>query len=187
VNKPTNQVTKPVQGNLNEEIGLINSPANKVGNNLPAVIDRRTAALQKMLKAAQGEGTGPVIELPTVQEKSLLPVKAGTTALQTYYPPNSGFLKDPIKTTLNPGTKIDRYGYPSGYYTSPVGTPAEMRALPPGTLEKPYTVYEIVKPVDTLSGQAMPWFGQPGLGTQYKFTQSFENMLKRGIIRKVGK
>ena len=44
VNKPTNQVTKPVQGNLNEEIGLINSPANRVGNNalklLPAPKER---------------------------------------------------------------------------------------------------------------------------------------------------
>ena len=44
VNKPTNQVTKPVQGNLNEEIGLINSPANRVGNNalklLPAPPER---------------------------------------------------------------------------------------------------------------------------------------------------
>ncbi|WP_158309877.1 TNT domain-containing protein [Desulfitobacterium dehalogenans] len=88
---------------------------------------------------------------------------------------------------MSPGTKIDRYGYPSGYYASPVGTPAEMRALVPGSLEKPYTVYEVIKPVDTLSGQAMPWFGQPGLGTQYKFTQSIENMLKQDIIKEVGK
>lgn len=98
-----------------------------------------------------------------------------------------GFLKDPIKTSLSPGTKIDIYGYSTGYYASPVGTPAEMRALVPGYLERPHTVYEAVKPVDTLSGQAMPWFGQPGLGTQYKFTQSLETMLKRGIIREVDK
>jgi len=35
-----------------------------VGNgNLPAVVDRRAEALQKQLKAAAGEGSGPVIEL----------------------------------------------------------------------------------------------------------------------------
>ena len=111
---------------------------------------------------------------------------AETKALQTYYPPNSGFLKDPVNTTLNPGTTIDRYGLSSGRYASPTGTPAEMRALPPGTMEKPYSVYEVMKPVDTLSGQIAPWFGQPGLGTQYKFPQSFEQMLKQGLIKEVG-
>ena len=37
-----------------------------VGNssNLPAVIDRRAAAMQKIQKSAIGEGSGPVIELP---------------------------------------------------------------------------------------------------------------------------
>lgn len=71
------------------------------------------------------------------------------------------------------------------FYASPVGTPIEMRALPPGSLEKPYSVYEVVKPVKVLSGQATPWFGQVGLGTQYKFTQSIEQMLKQCIIKEV--
>lgn len=34
-------------------------------NNLPALIDRKTAARQKQIKAAIGESSGPVIELPT--------------------------------------------------------------------------------------------------------------------------
>lgn len=105
--------------------------------------------------------------------------------MQTYYPPNDGFLKDPELTTLKPGVFIDRYGYPGGNYASPIGTPAEMRALPYGALGKPYTVYEVVKPVNTLSGQAAPWFGQIGLGTQFKFALSFEEMITQGIIREV--
>lgn len=106
-------------------------------------------------------------------------------ALQTYYPPNDGFLHEPELTTLNPGTYIDRYGYPGGNYASPAGTPAEMRALPYGSIDKPYTMYEVVKPVNALSGQAASWFGQIGLGIQFKFALSFEEMIKQGIIREV--
>lgn len=117
------------------------------------------------------EGTGKAVE---------------TKALQTYYPPNNGFLGSPSKATLQPGTTIDRFGSKFGNYASPVGTPIEMRSLPPSTFERPYSVYEVVKPVDALSGRTAPWFSQPGLGTQYKFDLSFEEMLQSGILRKVG-
>lgn len=52
-----------------------------------------------------------------------------TKAIQTYFPPNNGFLGKATKITLKPGTIVDRYGYPGGRFASPVGTPAEMRAL----------------------------------------------------------
>ncbi|WP_274621388.1 TNT domain-containing protein [Enterobacter kobei] len=44
---------------------------------------------------------------------------------------------------MKPGTQIDRYGYPGGTYTSPVGTPYPMRALPPGTDAKSYTILKL--------------------------------------------
>lgn len=56
-----------------ERVRYYNTPTSLVNvkvfkdsnNNLLAVIDRRTAAIQKQFKAAIGEFSGPVIELPT--------------------------------------------------------------------------------------------------------------------------
>src|SRR5690348_10221416 len=98
--------------------------------------------------------------------------KTETTAIQTYYPPNRGFLDSPTTETLKPGTMIDRYGFEGGTFVSPVGTPYEMRALAPDSLSKPYNVYEVVKPAEVSSGKVAPWFGQPGKGTQYEFSKT---------------
>lgn len=106
-------------------------------------------------------------------------------ALQTYWPRNRGFLGAPITETLQPGTIIDRYGYPKGTFASPVGTPFEMRALPSENANMPYYKYEVVKPVDVNSGRAAPSFGQPGFGTQYEFSSPIQNLLERGILREV--
>ena len=59
------------------------------------------------------------------------------TDLVTYWPPNDGAYGETKITLLKTGTQIDRYGYPGGTYTSPVGNPYPMRALPPGTDAKP--------------------------------------------------
>lgn len=48
-----------------------------------------------------------------------------------------------------------------------------MRALPPGTDSKPYTVYEVLKPIpDVQESKIAPWFGEMGMGTQYKLEKS---------------
>jgi hypothetical protein len=88
---------------------------------------------------------------------------------------------------LQPGEQIDRYGYSGGRYASPVGTPQVARALPPDSFGKPYTVYEVVKPVEVSSGRAAPWFGQPGLGlgTQYLFSERISSLLDTGVLREV--
>jgi len=58
-----------------------------------------------------------------------------TTAVSTYFPANDGVLGGKGTTYLYKGTLIDRYGGGSNSrYFSPVGTPAEMRALPQSTL-----------------------------------------------------
>ena len=53
--------------------------------------------------------------------------------LAPYYPPNRGFLGQSEKTLLQPGTKVDRFGFDGGSFVAPQGTPAPMRALPPGS------------------------------------------------------
>lgn len=81
---------------------------------------------------------------------------------------------------------VDRYGLPRGKYLSPVGTPYTMRALPPGTDSAPYTVYEVVKLIENVSkSKIAPWFGELGLGTQYKLENSVQSYIDSGHLRKV--
>ena len=52
-------------------------------------------------------------------------------------------------------------------------TPYPMRALPPGSNQKPYTIYKVLKPIDNVAAcKIMPWFGEIGLGTQYELPKS---------------
>ena len=75
--------------------------------------------------------------------------------------------------TLPVGTLVDRYGYPGGIFVSPVGIPYPMRALPPGSNQKPYTIYKVLKPIDNVAAcKIMPWFGEIGLGIQYELLKS---------------
>ncbi|MGC0871251.1 glycohydrolase toxin TNT-related protein, partial [Pantoea agglomerans] len=109
-----------------------------------------------------------------------------TNELVTFWPPNDGAL-GPVKVSiLNPGQLIDRYGYPGGKYTSPVGTPYSMRALAPGTETKPYTVYEVMKPIPrVLESKIAPWFGEIGLGTQYLLPESVQSLIDSGHLKEV--
>jgi len=50
---------------------------------------------------------------------------------------------------------------------------------------EPLHTYEVVKPVDVLEGPAAPYYGQPGMGTQYKLPDSIDNLVKTGVLREV--
>jgi len=102
------------------------------------------------------------------------------------WPPNRGFDGEPVTTTLQPGTRIDRYGYDGGTFVSPEGTPYSQRALAPGTESKPYTVFEVAKPVEVQGGKIAPWYGEEGGGIQYEFSESISELLEQGILKKVG-
>lgn len=84
------------------------------------------------------------------------------------WPPQDGFMGARVKGDLPEGTRIDRYGKETGGYLSPEGTPFEMRALAPYSVNEPYYVYSIKKPIPVESGRIAPAFDQPGGGTQYK-------------------
>lgn len=86
---------------------------------------------------------------------------------------------------MAPGTLVDRYGYDGGTFVSPIGTPYTERSLPIGTDQKPYTVFEIVEPIEVLAGEIASWFGEKGGGIQYKFSDTISNLLYKGILRKV--
>ena len=102
------------------------------------------------------------------------------------WPENRGFEGNPSTITLEPGTRVDRFGYDSGTFVSPEGTPYTNRSLPIGTDAKPYTVFEVVLPVEVQAGKIAPWFGEVGGGIQYEFSSSINELIEAGILRKVG-
>jgi hypothetical protein len=113
-------------------------------------------------------------------------VAGGTSLLpaRSPWPANSGFIEGTVERKfLMPGETFDRYGFGGGKFVSPVGTPIEARALRPGTESLPFNTYQVVKPFEVNAGGVQPWFGQPGLGTQYELPVSVNTLLNRGIIK----
>ena len=87
--------------------------------------------------------------------------------LRPYFPPNGGFAHQPTQKTLPKGTLLQRTGGTNGRYVAPAGTPKEMLSLPYNTAQEYTSYYQVLKPINVLSGTALPWFGQIGGGTQY--------------------
>ena len=98
---------------------------------------------------------------------------------------NNGFAGTPIGEVLQLGTRIDRYGSDYGSFTSPEGVPYEMRAVAPGTDKKPYSVFEVVEPINVKLGGIVPWFDEPGEGIQYLLTDTVDELLDAGILRRI--
>jgi RHS repeat-associated protein len=126
-----------------------------------------------------GEGPGRKVARPCAAKgtTSLLPARSP-------WPGNSGFIEGTVERKfLMPGETIDRYGFGGGRFVSPAGTPVGARALRPGTENLPFNTYQVVKPFKVNAGGVQPWFGQPGLGTQYELPVSVNTLLNRGIIK----
>src|SRR5690606_9328287 len=136
--------------------------------------------------AATGAGSAGIVKggaslLRKVLPKKVAPpaskgpvAKAGeapqSQAIQTYWPPNRGFLRPPQRTTLAPGATLDRFGHEGGSFAAPFGTPFSLRGLPPESLSKPYNGYKVVKPIEVDAGTAAPAFGGE-LGPQFDMLQ----------------
>jgi hypothetical protein len=105
--------------------------------------------------------------------------------LQPYYPPNRGFLGDPTRQTLVPGSVVDRYGNEQGVFVAPYGTPLGARSLPPSALNAQYNRYQVIKPIEVDRGITAPWFQQPGMGSQYVLPSSVQDLLRSGQLRRL--
>ena len=86
---------------------------------------------------------------------------------------------------LQPGARIDRYGSDYDSFTSPEGTPYEMRAVAPGTDQRPYSIFEVIEPINIKSGSIAPWFSEPGGGIQYLLPDTVDELLDAGILRRI--
>ncbi|HEX3647480.1 MAG TPA: TNT domain-containing protein [Pseudonocardiaceae bacterium] len=83
---------------------------------------------------------------------------------------------------LQPGTEVDRFGAPDGNLTYSAGTPFEQRSLVPEWVHRPYHVYRVTRPVQALTGGAIPWFDQPGGGTAYLLPRAIDDMVGSGEL-----
>ncbi|MBE6050038.1 MAG: DUF4237 domain-containing protein [Clostridium sp.] len=101
------------------------------------------------------------------------------------WPKDNGFSEYPKDLKLLPGVKIDRYGSDFGTFTSPLGISYEQRALAPGTELKPYSVFEVLKPIEVKAGGIAPWFNQPGGGIQYIMPDIIDELIDSGFLRRI--
>jgi len=83
---------------------------------------------------------------------------------------------------LPAGSELDRFGGPNGNLTYAAGTPFEERSLVPEWVNRPYHVYRVQRPLETLAGVAIPWFNQPGGGSAYLLPASIEELLTEGDL-----
>ncbi|MFI0483726.1 TNT domain-containing protein [Actinomadura sp. 9N215] len=109
----------------------------------------------------------------TVQEGPFEPLKGE--------PPLS-LLRDRHVMELSAGTEVDRYGGSEGNVTYAARTPYPRRSLPREWQDRPYHVYRLERPVEALTGTAVPWFGEPGGGTAHVFRRSIAELLADGAL-----
>ncbi|WP_328606317.1 glycohydrolase toxin TNT-related protein [Amycolatopsis sp. NBC_00345] len=83
---------------------------------------------------------------------------------------------------LPAGSELDRFGGPNGNLTYAAGTPFEERSLVPEWVHRPYHVYRVQRPLETLAGVAIPWFNQPGGGSAYLLPASIEELVAEGDL-----
>ncbi|QFZ23370.1 TNT domain-containing protein [Saccharothrix syringae] len=88
-------------------------------------------------------------------------------------------------TELPPGMEVDRFGDGSGNLVYAAGTPFPQRSLVPSWVNRPYRVYRLRRPVEVLTGVAVPWFEQPGGGTAYLMPKSIDDMIADGALVEV--
>lgn len=99
--------------------------------------------------------------------------------------PPLSLLRDRQITELPAGTEVDRYGGHGGNTAYAARTPFPQRSLPADWQEREYHVYRLLRPLQALTGTAVPWFEQPGGGTAYVFERSIAYLLADGTLLEV--
>ncbi|RZJ57627.1 MAG: DUF4237 domain-containing protein, partial [Hymenobacter sp.] len=111
------------------------------------------------------------------------------------WPPNRGFIKV-SETTLKENYVFDRYGgyidretgefVDKGTFVAPKDVPFPERALPEITKSKQYYRYQVLKDIPGVKqGEAIPWFGQPGGGTQFELPGGIDDLIRKGYIKRL--
>jgi nicrotizing toxin Mtb-like protein len=96
-------------------------------------------------------------------------------------PPLSLF-RDLRMVELPVGVEVDRVGDVRGNVMYEARTPFENRSLPPEWMSRPYHVYRLQRPLQVLTGVAVPWFEQPGGGVAYVLPRPVRDLLTDGTL-----
>lgn len=90
--------------------------------------------------------------------------------------------RDKRMVLLPPGTVIDRYGEANGNVTYAANTQYPQRSLPSDWNTFPYHAYRLKRPLEALTGTAVPWFEQPGGGTAFVLPRSIAELMTDGSL-----
>jgi hypothetical protein len=103
------------------------------------------------------------------------------------WPPDNGFLGTPKNTLLQVGQTIDRYGGTEfSQFFAPSGLPFALRALPSTFASLPVSTYVVTQQFVVESGLTASWFGQTGLGIQFRSaTMTLGELLSQGFLTQV--
>jgi len=139
-------------------------------------------ALEVPMTIIEGEVGGKLLGRFAGRVEEALARRATSNSV---WPPNDGFLGTPTPRVLEPGTTVDRFGGATGRFVAPEGTPVAERSLRPGSDLTQYDVFQVRQPIQVQAGSAMPWFGQPGLGIQYKLPATTTSLVEQGYLLKI--
>ena len=146
------------------------------------VVQRAGQAISNVVGKVGQVASNVVDKVKSIGSSSTNTVTQTSQALQTYYPPNNGFMGTAEKVTLQAGDMIDRVGSLSGRFTSPAGTPWQTLSLPYDKIGQAATQLRVVKPFEVLAGRAAPWFQSVGGGMQYYMYQSAQSLIDSGFL-----
>lgn len=86
---------------------------------------------------------------------------------------------------LPAGTEVDRYGEDNGNVTYAARTEYRHRSLPAEWSDFPYHAYRVQRPLEALTGLAVPWFEQPGGGTAFVLPRSIADLVADGSVAEI--
>jgi hypothetical protein len=93
--------------------------------------------------------------------------------------------RDKRMVLLPAGTELDRYGEPGGNVTYAARTEYKYRSLPAQWRDFPYHAYWLKRPLEALTGLAVPWFEQPGGGTAFVLPRSIDELVSDGSLAEI--
>ena len=98
------------------------------------------------------------------------------------FPPNNGAIPGTEQIAeLQPGVRLGRYGGLKGRYVTDAGTSASKLSLSSQN-SGAYTELVVTKSIYVQKAVVMPWYGKPGLGTQYFLEKSVQKYIKLGFL-----
>jgi RHS repeat-associated protein len=155
------------------------SKGNSFWNGKPITPTTPTASQPTPTQQSNNANAQPN-QTPTQTQSNNLPANVD-------YPSNNGAVGSSETKYLYQGEVVDRFGETThnSRYLSPEGTPIPSRSLPPSTNLQLREVYQVAKPFPVQSSTIAPYYGMPGMGTQYVTPLPIQLLVDKGVLIRV--